>query len=194
MPNAGIIRTTSSEVAANGIASVTQSVTANAMMARHALPLTVSGIRLPARSSGGGVGARRWRTAARWPQAGSALSDRAGRKDPLDSVARTQLPHTLEAETRAEFDRARGSRAGDDAEIGRTERVARYVEIGAVQEVVRLGTQIEFNAGMKRNALLDRRIERRERGPRNTERGELPKVKFAGLANAAVLNQRLSVR
>ena len=56
MPNAGIIRTTSSEVAANGIASVTQRVTANAMIARHALPLTVSGIRLPARSSGGGVG------------------------------------------------------------------------------------------------------------------------------------------
>src|SRR5258705_13815591 len=31
-------------------------------------------------------------------------------------------------------------------------------------------------------------------GPRSTERGELPKVKLAGFANAAVLNQRLSVR
>ena len=31
-------------------------------------------------------------------------------------------------------------------------------------------------------------------GPRSTERGELPNVKFAGLTNAAVLNQWLNVR
>ncbi|PYR66827.1 MAG: hypothetical protein DMF88_14920 [Acidobacteria bacterium] len=31
-------------------------------------------------------------------------------------------------------------------------------------------------------------------GPRSTERGELPKVKLAGFANASVLNQRVNVR
>src|SRR2546426_12533339 len=31
-------------------------------------------------------------------------------------------------------------------------------------------------------------------GPRSTERGELPNVKLAGFANAAVLNQRPGVR
>src|SRR5690349_7283757 len=31
-------------------------------------------------------------------------------------------------------------------------------------------------------------------GPRSTDRGELPNVKFAGLTNAVVLNQWLSVR
>ena len=49
-------RTTSSEVTANGSVSVTQSVTANAMMRGTPCRSTVSGIRLPARSSGGGVG------------------------------------------------------------------------------------------------------------------------------------------
>jgi hypothetical protein len=56
MPKAGISSTTSSDVTANGTASVTQSVTANAMIARHACPCGVRGIRLPARSSGGGDG------------------------------------------------------------------------------------------------------------------------------------------
>ena len=56
MPNAGMRRTTSSEVAANGSVSVTHNTTANAMMARHASPSAVSVIRLPARSSGAGDG------------------------------------------------------------------------------------------------------------------------------------------
>src|SRR3954471_12440346 len=56
MPKAGISSTTSSDVTANGTASVTQSVTAKAMIARQAWPSRVRGIRLPARSSGGGDG------------------------------------------------------------------------------------------------------------------------------------------
>jgi hypothetical protein len=53
-----MISSTNSDVAANGRVSVTHNTTANAMMPRQVLPAGVSGIRLPARWSGAGVGSR----------------------------------------------------------------------------------------------------------------------------------------
>ena len=58
IPKAGIKSKTSKEVTANGIASPTQSVTANSRIARHVLPSKVRAIDSPLRSSGAGVGNR----------------------------------------------------------------------------------------------------------------------------------------
>ena len=64
MPKAAISTKTSSDVAANGIASPTHRVTAKSRIARQVLPSGVRAISSPPRSRGAGVGSR-WTTAMR---------------------------------------------------------------------------------------------------------------------------------
>src|SRR5258705_5813367 len=148
MPKAGMRSTTRSDVAANGIVSVTHNVTANARMARHALPFAVNAIRLPARSSGGGDGRRLMpnsRTIA--PAKIASLRSRRGARS-----------STLETEARAELNRARRLGARDHAEVRGTQREAGQVEVRVIQQVVRLDADVDLPARGKADALLDRQV------------------------------------
>src|SRR5258706_15884890 len=83
----------------------------------------------------------------------------AARIASLRSMRGTQSS-TSETEARAELNRARRPGARDHAEVRGIQREAGQVEVGVIQQVVRLDSDVDLPARGEADALLNREVSR----------------------------------